>query len=83
MSDGDAERIEDRAGGADGGTLLRWVRQLLEERRERSALLLRLARPARALEQSAPAGDRLLTSASPTTTAAARRPAVQRRNFPP
>jgi hypothetical protein len=44
LSDGEAERIVTQAEAADRGTLLRWVRELLKDRRERSGLLLRLAR---------------------------------------
>jgi hypothetical protein len=43
LSDEEARRIEDQAAAADRGTLLRWVGELLG-RKERSALLQRLAR---------------------------------------
>jgi hypothetical protein len=44
LSDEEARRICDLATCADRGTLLRWVGELLEDRRERSALLQGLAR---------------------------------------
>src|SRR5260370_42015032 len=44
LSDEEERRIRDLVAAADRGTLLRWVGELLEDRRERSALLQRLAR---------------------------------------
>jgi hypothetical protein len=44
LSDEEARRIQDQSTAADRGALLRWVRELLEDRKERSALLQRLAR---------------------------------------
>ena len=44
LSDEEAGRIRDLAAAADRGTLLRWVGELLEDRKERSALLQQLAR---------------------------------------
>lgn len=67
LSDGDAERIEDQAEAAERGPLLRWVRELLKDRRERSAVLLRLARQLaytrRRLRQAAAYLDGLLRRA--------------------
>lgn len=40
ISDQEAERIEREASRADRATLLRWIRELLSDRRTRSALLL-------------------------------------------
>jgi hypothetical protein len=44
LSDEEAGRIRALAAAADRGTLLRWVGELLEDRKERTALLQRLAR---------------------------------------
>jgi hypothetical protein len=44
LSDEDGKRIQDLAMAADRETLLRWVRELLDDRKERRALLRRLAR---------------------------------------
>jgi hypothetical protein len=44
LSDEEENRIRALAVAADRGTLLRWVGELLEDRKERSALLQRLAR---------------------------------------
>ncbi len=44
LADVDARRIEDQSAAADRETLLRWVKELLEDGKERSVLLKRLAR---------------------------------------
>jgi hypothetical protein len=44
LSDEEERPIRDLAAAADRGTLLRWVGELLEDRKERSALLQQLAR---------------------------------------
>src|SRR5260370_17337846 len=64
LSDEEERRIRDLAAAADRGTLLRWVGELLEDRKERSALLQRLGRrlgyTRRRLRQASDYLDRLL-----------------------
>jgi len=71
LSDEEARRIRDLATSADRGTLLRWVGELLEDRRERSALLQGLARQLahlrRRLRQASKYLDGLLQRAEGTT----------------
>jgi hypothetical protein len=71
LLDEEERRIRDQAAAADRGTLLRWVGELLEDRKERSALLQRLARQLaytrRRLRQASNYFDGLLQRAEGTS----------------
>src|SRR5260370_22652411 len=71
LSDEEERRIRDLAAAADRGTLLRWVGELLEDRKERSALLQRLGRrlgyTRRRLRQASDYLDGLLQRAEGTS----------------
>jgi hypothetical protein len=71
LSDEEGKRIQDLAAAADRRTLLRWVGELLEDRKERSALLQQLARQLaymrRRLRQASNYLDGLLQRAEETS----------------
>jgi CRP-like cAMP-binding protein len=71
LSDEEERRIRNLAATADRGTLLRWVGELLEDRKERSALLQQLARQLthvrRRLRQASSYLDGLLQRAEGTS----------------